>query len=275
MSSTAPSAKFGATSTPTPGASVERRADGVELLRRPAGRADDGVHAVPDAGQHVVERDVGHREDDGDVGVRDRRDVVAEVDPRAELEVAGRLDRLAHLAAHPAAGADHRRPDRKPVLTARRPRRCGRRRRGRRRPASAAARRARRRGRAPRSAVTARTAASVSSIDMKRAVDELGPAEPGHPGAAVLQAEHEPAADLALRPGQLVLADAVLGQLLQARPAAAGPPRRPCPARSRRTGRTSRSRSSRTRTSRPSRPARGARGSPGTAGCSCRRRAPR
>ena len=93
---------------------------GVEPVRRPAGGADDGVHAVPDAGQHVVERRRRarrsrrrrRRSGDGRRGRRRRRPA------RPSSRSPRGLDRRAHLDAHPAARhRSRRRPGRRSLTS--------------------------------------------------------------------------------------------------------------------------------------------------------------
>jgi hypothetical protein len=86
----------------------------VEPLLGEAGRADHHVDALIDRPVQVVHHHVGRGEVDEHLsaGVRGVEQPVALVDHRDQLEVVGRVDRLAHLLAHAAAGAEHADPDR-------------------------------------------------------------------------------------------------------------------------------------------------------------------
>ena len=107
--STAPIEKFGAMRTPTPGALVELRAQGGQPVVVEAGGADHGVDAVLDAEGQVGHDDVGVGEVDDRLGAGGDQvgQVVVDVDPRHQLEVVGRLDGGADLAADLALGAEH------------------------------------------------------------------------------------------------------------------------------------------------------------------------
>ena len=97
-------------------------------------------------------------------------------------------------------------------------------------------------GRPSSSAATSRTSAGGHRVDpgeqlvhrQQLAVEQLALAQPAHPRAGVLQAEHERALDHALAPGHLVLGEAVGGHPGQLGAGQRRAPRRPCRARSRR-----------------------------------------
>ena len=88
-------------------------------------------------------------------------------------------------------------------------------------------------------------------------VDQLGLAEAGHPRAGVLEPEHQPTAQLALAAGQLLVGDAVGGDLGQLGADDRQHRRRACSAGSRPRPRPGRRRRGGWRRRRPSRPARG------------------
>ena len=72
MVSTAPMAKFGAMSTPVPGEAASQPRSGRQPLLGPAGGADHGVDAVPDAVLQVAHDGVGVGQVDRDLGARAR-----------------------------------------------------------------------------------------------------------------------------------------------------------------------------------------------------------
>ena len=90
--STAPRAKFGAMSTPTPDGRRPASRSGLDPLVGPAGGADDHVHARCDAVGDVAGRRVGHRELDRDVGATEVAEVVTDVEAADQLEVVGVVD---------------------------------------------------------------------------------------------------------------------------------------------------------------------------------------
>ena len=228
--STAPTAKFGATRTPTPGASASQpRSVASRSSSKPVVPTTD-VDAVLDAELQVVHDGVRPGEVDRDLG--------AGVGQRRS---AGRPSR----AARPARG--RRRPRRRG--TPRSPS-------GRADPEHADARRSRS-GHGARvksrsssngpttarvgvadstSAATSGTSSRVTAsirrqhlVDGEQlAVDQLGLADPAHPRAGVLQAEHQRPAQLALAALELLGGDARRRRPCPARRGRWPAPRRPC-----------------------------------------------
>ena len=109
IASTAPSAKFGATRTPTSGRRGQVGPHRREPVLGPAGGADDGVQPVRHAERDVAGGGVRHREvhDHRGTGVHHGLRVVVLVDAGDQLEVVGGLDRGAGGGAHPSGGAHH------------------------------------------------------------------------------------------------------------------------------------------------------------------------
>ena len=101
--------KFGRDDHADVGLGLQPLGDRGELGLVEARRPDDAVDVLVDAEADVVHDDVGPGEVDDHLGagVGDVEQPVAVVDHRDELEVVGRVDRLDHLGAHPAAGAEH------------------------------------------------------------------------------------------------------------------------------------------------------------------------
>ena len=95
ISSTAPSAKLGATTTPRPGAASSQRAHLREPFVVEPARADDDVHAERERLLDVVpsRRRAGEVDDDLCTGSRGVCDRAVAVDASDELEVGGGLDR--------------------------------------------------------------------------------------------------------------------------------------------------------------------------------------
>ena len=112
--STAPMPKFGAISTPTSGLCASQPRTRSSRCVGEAAGADDHVDALVDGPVQVVHDHVGRGEVDEHLGagVRGVEQPVALVDHRHQLQVVGGVDRLAHLEAHAAPGAEHADADR-------------------------------------------------------------------------------------------------------------------------------------------------------------------
>src|SRR6478609_5918599 len=94
----APSAKFGATSTPTPVPDLE----GGQSAHVPARGPDDAVHPLRHAVGDVAGGRVGHGELHDDVGSPEIPEVVVEVVGTDQAEVRSGPDRCTDPGAHPA-----------------------------------------------------------------------------------------------------------------------------------------------------------------------------
>ncbi len=101
--------KFGAIRTPLRGSATQEVAQPLQPALVEAGRTDDRVHAVLDAPGEVVHHHVGVGEVDRDrrTRVHQQLRVVSVVDLGDQVEIVGRLDRLAHRRADLAPRAEH------------------------------------------------------------------------------------------------------------------------------------------------------------------------
>ena len=203
-----------------------------------AGGADDGVDAVRrrrTARLSITDVGVGEVDHHLGAGVDD---AAARSSPRRpggdQLEVVGAASTARHTSGPSGPRRRARRPGsarHRPVHRRRRRRSRGPRRTGRRPRASARS--------ASRSAATCCTSSSVTALDPRQhlvdaeqlAVDQLGLAEPAHPRAGVLQAEHQPAAQLALAALELLVGDAAGATTARAARGRSPAPRRPCSGR--------------------------------------------